>query len=254
MNPYEIPNLRFTLGAGADVANHRFVSPDANSNGIQTEAGEAAIGVSMCAAASGKVLEIADGIVMVTAGDTVTPGQTVQSDATGRAVPKTTGMGLGVAITGGTVGLLIAVKLLCVSAVDGDDGSNGADANPLQLVSYTTSDLGAGADLAATPIWACPAGFTALIKGATLISLGTADGIDADNTCVVAVNDGTTDQAAETFDAVTAFPASGVALALPLAAIELDAGDVLTLAVTNGTAANPPAMIVQLHIELTEVA
>lgn len=109
MFAFEIPGQRFSMPAGADVERCRFVSADANSNGVTATASTPVIGVSMNKAAAGQVLEVADGLVMVEAGDAVTAGVTVASNATGQAVA---GDGPAIAITGATAaGELITVKL-----------------------------------------------------------------------------------------------------------------------------------------------
>lgn len=96
---YEIPNLRFSLPAGADVARHRFVKINSDGEGVQAGAGDAIIGVSMNEAAEGEVLEIADGIVIVKAGGAITTGGFVTANADGKAVTGEAGF---VALTGAT--------------------------------------------------------------------------------------------------------------------------------------------------------
>lgn len=109
MFAFEIPGLRFSLPAGADVERFRFVSADANSNGVMASATSPVIGVSMNMAKANEVLEIADGIVMVEAASAITAGAAVKSDATGKAVA---GEGAGVALTSATAaGDIITVKL-----------------------------------------------------------------------------------------------------------------------------------------------
>ena len=81
MFAYEIPGMRFSLPAGAAVARRRFVSVDANSNGILATASTPVVGVSMNEAAAGQVLEVADGIVMVEAAGAVTAGAAVYAGA-----------------------------------------------------------------------------------------------------------------------------------------------------------------------------
>ena len=109
MFAFEIPGQRFSLPAGAAVERFRFVSADANSNGVTATAATPIIGVSMNKAAAGQVLEIADGIVMVEAGGAITAGVSVASNATGQAIA---GEGVGVALTGATAaGDIITVKL-----------------------------------------------------------------------------------------------------------------------------------------------
>lgn len=109
MFAFEIPGMRFSLPAGAAVERFRFVSADANSNGITASDTSPVIGVSMNKADAGQVLEIADGIVMVEAGAAVTAGVAVASNANGQAVP---GDGTAVAITSAAAaGELITVKM-----------------------------------------------------------------------------------------------------------------------------------------------
>lgn len=110
MHAYEIPNLRFSLPAGGEVERHRFVSVDANSNGIRATDATQVVGVSMNKVEAGQVLEIADGIVMVEAGATIAAGATVYSDATGKAAATGTVVA-GTAITAGVAGGLMSVKL-----------------------------------------------------------------------------------------------------------------------------------------------
>lgn len=259
MNGYEIPNLRFGLPAGGTVYNRRFVTVNSDGNGVLAGAGGVAIGASMNQVASGQVLEVADGIVIVEAGATVAAGAEVQSDSTGRAITKAAGKGLGVAITGGDAGNFIAVKMLCVSAINGAagaDGEDGAAGDTLMTLLYTSSDLGAGADLTDVPLGAVPVGYDAEVISAQVISAGSASGVDAANTSVFALEVGTTAFAGETFDDVTAFPAAGAAQELVLvpAEVDLSAGDAILLTVTNGTTANLPIFVVQVVLKLTPAA
>lgn len=87
MAAYEIPNMRFSAEAGADVARRRFVKINNKEQGVQAEAGDAVVGASMVDAANGEVLEIANGIVIVEAAAEITAGSKVQSDANGKAIP-----------------------------------------------------------------------------------------------------------------------------------------------------------------------
>lgn len=109
MYAYEIPGMRFSLPAGAGVAQHRFVSANGDSAGIQATDATAIIGVSMNEAKAGEVLEVADGLVIVEAAGAITAGVKVTSDATGKAVA---GDGVAVAITAASgAGELVTVKL-----------------------------------------------------------------------------------------------------------------------------------------------
>lgn len=257
MNAYEIPNLRFSAPAGEAVGRRRFVTVNSSSEGVIATAAGSAIGVSMNQAADGEVLEIADGIVIVEAGGVIEAGADVEVGANGKAVAKTTGIGVGVAITSATgAGQFVAVKLMSVSNADGADGADGADAPLVQTIAYTAADLNAGADITDAIIGIVPAGYVATVIDAQVISTGSAEGIDADNTSVFALEVGSTKVAEVTFDATNAFPAAGVAEAITLitAAVELEVGSVLLLTVTNGTAANLPVFMVQITLTLTPAA
>jgi len=126
MHAYEIPNLKFSLPAGGAVAINRFVSVNSSSAGIQATASTRIIGASMNSATVGKVLEVADGIVMVEAAGNIAAGALVSSDADGKVIPAvadaqsgTTPFAVtpgtivaGIAITGSSAaGTLVAVKI-----------------------------------------------------------------------------------------------------------------------------------------------
>ncbi len=250
MNAYEIPNLRFSLPAGEDIARRRFVSVNSSSEGVIATTAGSAIGVSMNEAADGEVLDIADGIVVVEAGGAITAGTDVEVGANGKAVAKTTGIGVGVAITGATAaGQLVAVKLVSVSNANGADGTNGTDGAATQTIIYTAADLAAGVDLADVPIgYVAGAGD---ILSASVISLGAADGIGENNESAFVLEVGTTPKATKTFNADTTFPASGAAAALTVAEdASVAAGDVLLLNVTNGDTVNLPSFMVQVVVTL----
>lgn len=117
MNAYEIPNLRFSLPAGGAVARARFVSVDATGKGIQATAATEIIGASMNlvtaeeVAAGDRIVEVADGIVMVEAAAAITSGAAVYANAEGKAT-ATGEKKAGVAITDATgAGQLVAVKI-----------------------------------------------------------------------------------------------------------------------------------------------
>lgn len=245
MNAYEIPNQRFSLPAGELVARRRFVNVNSDGAGVIATAAGSAIGVSMNQAAAGEVLEIADGIVIVEASGIIAAGAAVQVDTAGKAATKSTGIGVGVAMTGaGGAGQLIALKLMSMSVLDGADGA------ATQTIVYTSADLSAGADLTDIPIGYVAAAGT--ILSAVVISTGAAEGVDDANTSAFVLEVGTTSKASKTFNTATAFPASGAATALTLDAdASVETGDVLLLTVTNGTTANLPVFMVQVVIALT---
>lgn len=249
-NAYEIPNLRFSLPAGADIPRRRFVGVNASGEGVIATAAGSAIGVSMNQAADGEVLEIADGIVMVEAGAAITAGAGIEVGTDGKAVTNTSGIGIGIALTGAAgAGNIVAVKMLNTSV------TNGVDAPLVQTFVYTAADLEAGADITDAIIGVVPAGYTATVIDAQVISTGAAAGIEDEKTSVVLLEVGSTKIAEVTFDADNAFPAAGVAEAITLlpAADELEAGSVLLLTVTNSEAVNLPVFIVQVTVTLTPV-
>jgi hypothetical protein len=250
MNPYQIPNLRFSAVAGADLKQNRFVTIASTGKAAHASAGGAAIGASMNEPDNGQPLEIADGIVMVEASGTVTAGETVQSAADGKVATKTTGVGLGIAITTATTGNLATIKMLCVS---GTDGADGADGNPDQALIITVEGLAAGVDIADRSVYVVPTGYSATVLSALVLSQGTPADIDDSNTCVVSLDNGSDNVATVTFDDTTAFPADGATEDLTLDVAALAAGDVVKLSVTNGATANPPAFTVQALIRLAAV-
>lgn len=247
MNAYEIPGLRFSVPAGADVKRRRFINVNAASAGVYATAAESAIGVSMNEADTGEVLELSDGIVMVEAEAKIVAGKDVQVGTDGKAITKTTGIGVGVALTGAAgAGNFLAVKLVSVSATGGADGENGKNT---QTILYTSENLAAGVDLSDVVLGVV--GGAGVISRVDIISAGSAAGIDAENTSVFGLKVGITAKAAITFDETVTFPASGAITAMTLEAIKtVAAGDVLLLDVTNGATADLPVFAVQVFITL----
>jgi hypothetical protein len=246
MHAFEIPNQRFSLPSGEAVARRRFVSVNSDSEGVLATAAGSAIGVSMNQAAEGEALEIADGIVIVESGEAITAGADVQVGTSGKAITKTSGVGVGVALTSTTgTGQLVAVKLVSVSAADGADGANG---QATQTIIYTSSNLAAGAELADQPIGVVVGDGD--ILAATVISTGSAAGVDDDNASEFVLEVGSTSKASKTFNTTTAFPAAGAAVDMTVASAAVTKGDVLLLSVTNGATADLPVFMVQVVVAL----
>lgn len=116
MHAYEIPNLRFSMPAGGAVARYRFVSVSDGKAVVATAATQV-IGASMNEVKANelvnneRIVEIADGIVMVAAAGAITAGAAVYSDANGKAAGTGTNAA-GIAITAATAAdQLIAVKI-----------------------------------------------------------------------------------------------------------------------------------------------
>lgn len=115
---YEIPGFSFTLPSAADyrTANgqFRFVKATAAAKAQQTVLGEAAVGVRQNTPNTNEPMTIVhNGVSMVEAGDAVTAGLPVSSDATGRAKNAAAGENiLGTALeTASGAGIVIAVLL-----------------------------------------------------------------------------------------------------------------------------------------------
>lgn len=116
MHAYEIPNLRFSMPAGGEVLMHRFVAVS-DEKAVTATASTAVVGVSMNEVtateltANERIVEIADGIVMVEAAGAIAAGAKVYSNATGQATGTGTEV-VGIAMTAAAgAGSLLAVKL-----------------------------------------------------------------------------------------------------------------------------------------------
>ena len=102
----------------------------------------------------------------------------------------------------------------------------------------------AGADIdgATEVFYSVPTGYELKITSARIIALGTSAGIDADNTCVITVEDTETTAhvfATKTFSDDPAFPAAKASAELTVQdGIKLAAGKSLTYTVTQGTTAD----------------
>lgn len=249
LTAYEIPGTQFSLPATTAIGRYRFVSIDADGKAIQATASTNVIGVSRneidpVRYPDTQVVDIADGIMMVEAAGEIACGAKVASDANGKAV-EATDVSVGIAFSSAaTAGTLVAVKLGYASPV----GIDGTDGKTLQTVLYTSADLTADADLTNVPIGMSVGAGT--IVEATIISMGAAEGIDADNTSVFKLSIGETEIAAKTFNDSEVFPAAGVGASFAIDKAAIDSGDILLLSVTNGTAVNLPIFMVQVVVEL----
>lgn len=252
LTAYEIPGTQFSLPATTAIGRYRFVSIDAKGKAIQATASTDVIGVSRNEIDPVKypdtqVVDIADGIMMVEAAGEIACGAKVASDINGKAV-EATDVSVGIAFSSAaTAGTIVAVKLGYASPV-GIDGTDGIDGKTMQTILYTAADLEAGADLTDVPI-GLSIGAGNIVE-ASVISMGAADGIDADNTSVFKLSIGETEIAAKTFNDSEGFPAAGVGAAFAIDKAAIDSGDILLLSVTNGTAVNLPIFMVQVVVEL----
>ena len=114
----------------------------------------------------------------------------------------------------------------------------------IKSILHAVEDLAPGADLAARAIHSFET--DGWIVSARMINQATAAaGIDDSNTCVVALATGGGTVVSETFNSTTTFPAANTAQDLgPVSNTHVGSNEVLTLAITNGTNANPGPFVV----------
>lgn len=116
----------------------------------------------------------------------------------------------------------------------------------VKTVTHTVEDLAADADIAARAVHTFEV--DAWIVSARVVNqAAAAAGIDNSNTCVVAVGINAGTVVSLTFNATTTFPAANTAKDLgAVSNTHAAAGDVLTLAVTNGTTADPGPFLLEV--------
>lgn len=119
-------------------------------------------------------------------------------------------------------------------------------------------DLDAGADIASRLVFEAPAGFDITMVSAKILSQGAPTGIDDSNTCVVKLENGSSNEIVEkTYDTSNAFPAAGTVGDLGTLSETykvLVAGEKLVLSVTNGVTANPPRFVIQVVYTMAAAA
>lgn len=116
----------------------------------------------------------------------------------------------------------------------------------VKTVTHSVEDLSAGADIAAraihhfnSPAW--------LVAARVVNQATAAAGIDNGNTCVVAIATDAGSVVSTTFNASTTFPTANTRFDMgALANTPVRAGYIMTLAVTNGTTANPGTFLVEV--------
>ncbi len=126
------------------------------------------------------------------------------------------------------------------------------------VLSYQIEDLSAGADIANRVIFQAPSGIDVTLVSAAIIPQGSAAGVDDSNTCVIALADGSGNSiVSKTYNTGTAIPAAGVLGDLGVLDATykaLAAGEKLALSITNGTTANPPALMLQVVYTVADAA
>lgn len=237
---YENRGKTITLISDA-AYDTRYVAVKKTSTNEQftiASAGDVPVGILQDPTPAGKAAAVLiDGVSFVKAGGTIAAGAAVAVGTGGVGVTATEGVTpFGIALNAATAaGDIISVLLK----------TSGNPASTAVILTYTSADLSAGDDITAAPVGA--AAFNGTLVGAKVISTGSAEGIDDDNTSVFEIKVGSTVLADFTFDATNAFPAAGAAQDLDLGNdTAVEEGDVITLSVTNGTSANLPIFVVQL--------
>ena len=126
------------------------------------------------------------------------------------------------------------------------------------ILQIPVEDLGAGEDIAQRFVFEAPTGFDVTLVSANILSQGTPAGIDDSNTCVVLLEDGSSNEIVKsTYNASNAFPSAGVSTSLGTISSTygvLTAGEKLLLSVTNGASANPPRFVIQIVYTMAAAA
>lgn len=115
-----------------------------------------------------------------------------------------------------------------------------------QIVFIPIENLAADADIAARPVFAAPR--AGVLLSAALLAQGSFTGVDNSNTMVVLLDDGTNTIVTRTYNASTVPTNNGVNDLGSLSETHqvLTANEIVRLSITNGTAADPPAMLLRL--------
>lgn len=133
-----------------------------------------------------------------------------------------------------------------------------ADTAKTRILMYQIENLSAGADISARTIFAAPTGLDVTLTSVDIIPQDSSAGIDDSNTCVIDIADGAGNSiVSKTYNTSTPLPGAGIVGnlgALNATYKVLSAGEKLTFAVTNGSTANPPAMMLQVTYTITEAA
>lgn len=116
----------------------------------------------------------------------------------------------------------------------------------IKTVTHVVEDLGAGVDFAARAIHAFDT--DGWLVSARIVNQATAAaGIDNSNTCVVTLATDAGTVVTKTFNASVTFPAANTEVDMgALGNTHAEPGQVMTLAVTNGTTANPGPFLVEI--------
>lgn len=118
------------------------------------------------------------------------------------------------------------------------------------VMNFQIPDLAAGADITGRSLFQVPDGFVFEVESAWIVPHGDDAGIDANNTSVLTLKNGSNTVVSETFDGTTLWPNDEVFYNLGTLDTTYTTVDELakvSLAVTNGTTANLPQFDVQVE-------
>ena len=135
----------------------------------------------------------------------------------------------------------------------------GSDMGNIQTIVTKIDSLAAGADLDGTTkgFYVVPAGMKFTVTNVSLVSRGTAAGIDAGNTAAIGVQVGASVLASKTFSNAVVFPAdlgfAELTLNATPALLVIAAGNVMKAVITQGATADLPEFNIQVTGQLTTV-
>lgn len=158
--------------------------------------------------------------------------------------------------------LTTTAKTTAVAAINEIDASvTAAEAllasSLAQVMSFEIAALTADSDIASRVLAAMPTGYSFEILSADVIANGSSAGIDAANTCVIAVKNGSDTVVTKTYSGAVAFPADNAVDnlgAISATYKTVAAGAKLSIAVTNGTTAATPKFMLQITGKLIKAA
>lgn len=126
-----------------------------------------------------------------------------------------------------------------------------------QVLSFQIDALTAGTDISGKVLAAMPTGYSFEILSADVIANGSSAGIDATNTCVIAVKNGSDTVVTKTYNNTVTFPADNAVDnlgAISATYKTVAAGAKLSIAVANGTTAATPKFMLQITGKLVKAA
>ncbi len=250
--------IDYTNSSGADIAYHAVI-PLTSCIGIALEAiangatGAMALkGVWSGAAVNNAVFAVGETLYWDASAQKLTKVATGNTPAGICAAPK---------LLAGTIGYVeIGRSMITVdNAIEaGEVTSEYASAalGTHHLV-YHVEDLDAGADITARKLLTVPTGCNYALVSASITGKAASAGVDAGNSAVVSLTDGTNTIVTKTFDDDPAFPAANTPTslgALDATHKVLAAAESLVLNVTNGTTANLPAFDLEIVYTVSEAA